>query len=155
MDPEVPLADVRSMQSIIMSSDRMARTTFTMMLLGIAAIIALFLSAVGLYGVIAYLVGRRRAEIGVRMALGARVSEVARLVIMQSVRLAVAGIAIGLFAAFFVTRALTSLVWGVEPSDPATLAGVSIVLMLVAVVASAIPARRAAATAPSEALRGD
>ena len=155
MDREVPLAEVKSMQTVIMSSEKMARTTFTMMLLGIAAIIALFLSAVGLYGVIAYLVGRRRAEIGVRMALGARVSEVARLVIMQSVRLTVAGIAIGVVAAFFVTRALASLVYEVEPTDPATLLMVSLLLVLVAVIASAVPARRAAATAPSEALRAD
>jgi predicted permease len=155
MDPEVPLAQVRTMHDVIMSSEKMARTTFTMMLLGIAAVIALFLSAVGLYGVIAYLVGQRRAEIGVRMALGARVSEVARLVIMQSVRLTAIGIAIGLVAALVVTRALTSLIWGVEPTDPVTLLFVSLLLLLVAVFASLVPARRAARTDPSEALRAD
>jgi ABC-type antimicrobial peptide transport system permease subunit len=155
MDPEVPLAQVRTMHDVIMSSEKMARTTFTMMLLGIAAVIALFLSAVGLYGVIAYLVGQRRAEIGVRMALGARVSEVARLVIMHSVRLTAIGIAIGIFAALAVTHALTSLIWGVEPTDPVTLLSVTVLLLLVAVFASFIPARRAARTDPSEALRAD
>jgi putative ABC transport system permease protein len=155
LDSEVPLAQVRTMHDVIMSSDKMARTTFTMMLLGIAAVVALFLSAVGLYGVIAYLVGRRRAEIGVRMALGARMSEVARLVVMQSVRLTALGIVIGIGAALVVTRALTSLVWGVEPSDPVTLLGVSVLLLLVAVLASVVPARRAARTDPAEALRAD
>jgi putative ABC transport system permease protein len=155
LDTEVPLANVRTMNDVIMSSDRMARTTFTMMLLGIAAIVALFLSAVGLYGVIAYLVGRRRAEIGVRMALGARVADVARLVIMQSVGLTMVGIVIGVAAAIVVTRLLASLVWGVQPTDPLTLLGVSILLLVVAVLASAVPARRAARTDPSEALRAD
>ncbi|CAN5616447.1 ABC transporter permease [soil metagenome] len=155
LDPEVPLAQVRTMEDVVMTSEKMARTTFTMMLLGIAAVIALFLSAVGLYGVIAYLVGRRRAEIGVRMALGARVSEVARLVIMQSVRLTAVGIAIGIAAALVVTRSLTSLLWGVEPANPVTLAAVSALLLVVAVLASALPARRAARTHPSEALRAD
>jgi putative ABC transport system permease protein len=155
MDPEVPLANVRTMHDVIMNSERMARTTFTMMLLGIAAVVALFLSAVGLYGVIAYLVGRRTAEIGVRMALGARVSEVARLVVMQSVRLTAIGIVIGVGAALVVTRTLTSLIWGVEPTDPVTLLGVSILLLMVAVLASVVPARRAARTDPSVALRAD
>jgi putative ABC transport system permease protein len=155
MDPEVPLADVRTMNDVIMNSDRMARTTFTMMLLGIAAVVALFLSAVGLYGVISYLVGRRRAEIGVRMALGARVSEVARLVVIQSVRLTLLGIVAGVIAALFVTRALTALVWGVQPTDPVTLLLVSALLLVVAVAASALPARRAARTPPSDALRSD
>ncbi|HSJ09778.1 MAG TPA: ABC transporter permease, partial [Longimicrobiales bacterium] len=155
LDPEVPLADIRTMEEVMMASERMARTTFTMMLLGIAAVIALFLSAVGLYGVIAYLVGRRRAEIGVRMALGARVSQVARLVVLQSVRLALVGVVIGIAAAFPLMRFLSSLVWGVEPTDTITLAAVSALLIGVAVLASAIPARRAALTPPSDALRAD
>lgn len=155
IDAEVPLANVRTMHDVIMSSEKMARTSFTMMLLGIAAVIALFLSAVGLYGVIAYLVGRRRAEIGVRMALGARVTEVARLVIMQSVRLAAVGIVIGIAASLIVTRSLSSLVWGVEPADPGTLAAVSVLLLAVAVLASALPAWRAARTHPTDALRSD
>jgi putative ABC transport system permease protein len=155
MDPEVPMANPRTMEEVLMTSPTMARTTFTMTLLGISAAMALFLSAVGLYGVIAYLVGRRRAEIGVRMALGARVTEVARLVVLQSVRLTAAGIIVGIAVALLTTRVLASLLFGVQPADPVTLMAVSALLLLVAVLASAIPARRAARTDPSEALRAD
>jgi putative ABC transport system permease protein len=155
LDPEVPLASVATMDDVISSSDQFARTSFTMLLLGVAAAMALFLSAVGLYGVIAYLVGRRRAEIGVRMALGARISQVAALVMMQSLKLALAGVAIGLIVALFTTRLLESLLFEIEPSDPVTLTGVSGILLLIAVLASLLPARRAARTDPSEALRAD
>jgi putative ABC transport system permease protein len=155
MDPEVPLSLSRTMPDVIMSSPTMARTSFTMLLLGLAAFMALFLSAVGLYGVIAYLVGRRRAEIGVRMALGARVSEVARMVVLQSVRLAALGIVVGVGGALILTSSLQSLLYDVVPADPFILALVSIVLLMVAVMASAVPASRAARTDPSEALRAD
>jgi putative ABC transport system permease protein len=155
MDPEVPMANARTMEEVIMTSPTMARTTFTMTLLGISAVMALFLSAVGLYGVIAYLVGRRRAEIGVRMALGARVGQVARLVMLQSVRLTALGIVVGVIAAVLMTRVLASLLFGVQPADPVTLTVVSTLLLLVAMLASLIPARRAARVDPSEALRSD
>src|SRR5690606_2130657 len=92
MDPGVPLSNVRTMTDIVNRSEQMARTSFMMLLLGIAAAMALFLSAVGLYGVIAYLVGRRRGEIGVRMALGARMGQVVRMVMAQSVALAGLGV---------------------------------------------------------------
>jgi putative ABC transport system permease protein len=155
MDPEVPMANPRTMEEVVMTSPTMARATFTMTLLGISAAMALFLSAVGLYGVIAYLVGRRRAEIGVRMALGARVTEVARLVVLQSVRLTAVGIVVGVGVALLSTRVLASLLFEVQPADPLTLMMVSALLLLVAVLASAIPAHRAARTDPSEALRAD
>lgn len=155
MDPEVALGDTRTMREIVLSSDAIARRSFLMTLLGIAAAVALFLSAVGLYGVIAYLVGRRRTEIGVRMALGARVSAVARMVVLQSVRLAAMGIVVGVAGALLLTRSLQSLLFGVEPADPLTLVLVSALLLVVAVAASAVPASRAARTAPSEALRSD
>jgi putative ABC transport system permease protein len=155
MDPEVPMANPRTMEEIVMTSPAMARTSFTMTLLAIAATMALFLSAVGLYGVIAYLVGRRRAEIGVRMALGAQVSQVARLVVLQSVQLTALGIVVGVVVALVTMRVLASLLFGVQPADPLTLVAVSALLLLVAVVASAIPARRAARTDPSEALRSE
>ena len=155
MDPEVPLSLTRTMEDVIMSSETMARTSFTMLLLGLAAFMALFLSGVGLYGVIAYLVGRRRAEIGVRMALGARVSEVARMVVLQSVRLTVVGIVLGIVGALALTRSLQSLLYDVVPADPLTLVLVSGVLLTVAVLASIVPAGRAARTPPSDALRAD
>ncbi|HEX6132792.1 MAG TPA: ABC transporter permease [Longimicrobiales bacterium] len=155
MDPEVPLASVRTMRDIVNRSEQMARTSFMMLLLGIAATMALFLSAVGLYGVIAYLVGRRRGEIGVRMALGARVGQVVRMVIAQSVTLAGIGVVIGVGAALLTTRALESLLFEVRPGDPRLLLLVSAVLLLVALLASLVPARRAARTDPSAALRAD
>ena len=155
MDPEVPLAGARTMTDIIARSEQVARTSFMMLLLGIAAVMALFLSAVGLYGVIAYLVGRRRSEIGVRMALGAQVGTVVRLVMGQSVGLAAIGIVIGIIAAVLTTRTLESLLFEVNPGDVRILLLVSLLLLLVAVFASLVPARRAARTDPSEALRAD
>src|SRR5262249_4632813 len=93
MDPSVPLANIESMETIVSRS--MAQTSFTMLLLLIAATIALTLSAVGIYGVIAYVVGQRRSEIGIRMALGAQITQVARMVVEQSLALALAGAAVG------------------------------------------------------------
>jgi predicted permease len=155
MDPTIPLAGAQTMTDVIARSGQVARTSFMMMLLGISAVMALFLSAVGLYGVIAYLVGRRRAEIGVRMALGARVGQVIRLVMVQSVTLAAAGIVIGVVAALASTRVLESLLFEVQPGDPVILLLVSMIQLFVSVVASLVPVRRAARTDPSDALRAD
>jgi predicted lysophospholipase L1 biosynthesis ABC-type transport system permease subunit len=155
MDPTIPLAGAQTMTDVIARSGQVARISFMMMLLGIAAVMALFLSAVGLYGVIAYLVGRRRVEIGVRMALGARVGQVIRLVMAQSVALAATGIAIGVIAALATTRMLESLLFEVQPGDPLILLLVTLILLFVSLVASLVPARRAARTDPSEALRAD
>ena len=143
------------MEEVVKTSPAIARRSFTMVLLAIAAAMALFLSAVGLYGVIAYLVGRRRSEIGVRMALGARVSQVGALVVLQSVRLAALGVAIGIVGAIVLTRMLESLLFGVEPADARTIAAVSALLLAVAAVASLFPAWRAARTDPVEALRAE
>ena len=155
LDPEVPVANLRTMRDVMSSSEAVARGSLTLLLLGIAATMALFLSAVGLYGVIAYLVGQRRTEIGVRMALGARVSEVARLVLVQSLRLTAIGIVIGVAGALVTSRTLSSLLFEVSPGDPRVLVLVSAVLLVVALLASVVPARRAARTDPSEALRAD
>jgi predicted permease len=155
MDPAIPLAGAQIMTDVIARSGQVARISFMMLLLGISAVMALFLSAVGLYGVIAYLVGRRQAEIGVRMALGARVGQVIRLIMAQSVMLAAAGIAIGVVAALATTRVLESLLFEVQPGDPTVLLLVSMILLLVSLLASLVPARRAARTDPSEALRAD
>jgi ABC-type antimicrobial peptide transport system permease subunit len=155
MDPTIPLAGAQTVTDVVARSGQVARISFMMMLLGISAVMALFLSAVGLYGVIAYLVGRRRAEIGVRMALGARVGQVIRLVMAQSVALAAAGIAIGVVAALATTRVLESLLFEVQPGDPLILLLVSVILLFVAFLASLVPARRAARTDPSDALRAD
>jgi putative ABC transport system permease protein len=151
LDSDVPLANITTMESILAGS--IARRTFAMMLLAIAAAMALLLSAVGIYGVVSYVVGQRRGEIGIRMALGARAASVSRMVIVQSLRIALAGVAIGLILAVIVTRTLSSLLFEVSPSDPATLLTVSLVLIGITTIASWAPARRAAAVDPLEVMR--
>jgi ABC-type antimicrobial peptide transport system permease subunit len=151
VNPNLPLANVRTMQEILENS--MARTSFTLTMLGIAAIVALVLGAVGIYGVISYSVAQRTREIGVRMALGAARSDVNRLVLGEGVPLIAAGVAVGLLAAFGLTRLMSSLLFGVSPVDPMTFASVSLALGAVALVASYLPARRASSLDPTEALR--
>jgi putative ABC transport system permease protein len=152
MDPQIPLGDPITMQTIVDRS--MARTSFIMLLLGLSSAIAVILSGVGIYGVISYLVTQRRSEIGVRIALGAPLAGVVRLVMQQSVRLAVLGVGIGFAGALLGTRLLQSLLFGVSPTDPLVLALVPVVLVAIAAVASFAPARRAARVDPVEALRG-
>jgi ABC-type antimicrobial peptide transport system permease subunit len=126
-----------------------------MLLLATAAGIALVLGAVGIYGVLAYVVTQRRMEIGVRMALGARSAQVRNMVLAQSLQLAAAGIAIGLVAALAFTRLLASLLHEVSPTDPVTFAAVSGLLVAVAAAASYLPATRAARVEPMRTLRGE
>lgn len=151
VDPQVPISDVMTMEAIVGKS--MAETSFTMLMLLIAATVALTLSAVGIYGVISYIVGQRRTEIGIRVALGAQVGQVVRLVIGQSMTLAVVGVAIGVAVALAGTRLLGSLLYDVSPTDPLVLAGTAIVLLIVALLACVGPTRRAARIDPVEAMR--
>ena len=153
LDSEIPIANARAMDEVMAQS--MARTSFTMLLLGAAATMSLLLSAVGIYGVISYIVSQRRGEIGIRIALGARASQVAALIVGQSVRLAAIGIAIGLVGAYAATSLLESLLFGVSATDPLTLAAVPLVLLVLAIAASYAPARRAAGVHPAEALRSE
>jgi predicted permease len=152
MNPSIPFTSPVTMQTIVDRS--MARTSFIMLVLGLSAAMALVLSAVGIYGVISYLVAQRRSEIGVRIALGASVRGVLGLVMGQSVRLALIGVVIGLVGAVAGTRLLGSLLFGVSPTDPVVLTFVPIVLVTLAAVSSFAPARRAAGVDPVEALRG-
>ena len=131
----------------------MSRTSFVMILLGVAAAVALALSAVGTYGVISYLVTQRRPEIGVRIALGASVGLVSRLVVLQSLRLALVGVVIGLVAALATTRLFSKLLFGVSPTDPVVMVSVAATLVLVAGLSAFAPARRAARIDPVEVLR--
>ncbi|HSU96219.1 MAG TPA: ABC transporter permease, partial [Gemmatimonadaceae bacterium] len=153
MDSDVPLGNVRPMEDIVARS--MIRLSFTMTLLAIAASMALILSAIGIYGVISYIVGQRRGEIGIRMALGAHASRVGTMVVRQSVQFAVVGIVVGILATIAVTRVLSSVLYGVSPTDPTTLIVVSIIMLLIAAVASYVPAQRAMSVDPVEALRAD
>jgi ABC-type antimicrobial peptide transport system permease subunit len=114
---------------------------------------ALVLSAIGLYGVVSYVVGERRGEIGLRVALGAQRGDVGRMIVMQSVRLAVIGVVVGVAAALATTRLLQSLLFEVQPTDPVTLVAVAGGLVLLAALASWLPARRAMRVDPVEALR--
>ena len=151
LDPMVSVDRVQTLTSVVQHS--LARVSFILALLAIAALMALLLSAVGTYGVIAYLVTQRRSEIGLRMALGARAWEVTRLVVGHSLRLALLGAVIGTLAALATTRLLSSLLYGVQATDPVTFIVAVGFLLVVAVLASMAPARRAARVDPVEALR--
>jgi len=139
------------MQQIV--SDSVADRRFSMLLLGIFAALALMLASVGVYGVISYTAGQRIHEIGIRMALGARRTDVLRLIVGQGLPLVLIGVGIGLAAALGLTRLMSRMLYGVRPTDLLTFAVVSLVLAGVAVLASYIPARRAAKVDPVVALR--
>ncbi|HBL31977.1 MAG TPA: hypothetical protein DD490_34575 [Acidobacteria bacterium] len=153
LDPNLPLAEVRSMEEVVSRS--MARTTFTMLLLVIAAAVALLLGAVGIYGVISYVVSQRTREIGVRMALGAGRPEISRLVLRQGMSLALTGIAVGLLGAFLTSRLIVALLFEVSPTDPPVFTTVPALLALIALVACWVPAERAASVPPLEAIRAE
>ncbi len=151
LDRNLPVARVRTMARVVQEST--ARTSFTMLLLSIAAAMALVLGAVGNYGVISYVVSQRTREIGVRMALGAGQRAVAGMVLKQGLLVALAGVVVGFAGAFAVTRLMGALLFEVSPTDPPTFGTVAAVLVAVSLVASWLPARRAAAVDPIEAIR--
>jgi len=152
-DPNLPATEFTTLDAVV---DRaVAPRRLITSLLGAFSGLALVLAAVGLYGVIAYSVGQRTREIGIRMAVGAQRADVLRLIVGEGVRMAVAGIVVGLAAAFLVTRVLDSLLFGVTARDPFIFAANAAVLVVVALLASAIPARRAARVDPMEALRNE
>jgi predicted permease len=152
-DAKLPLVNVRPMDAVVTSA--MARTSFTLVMLGVAAGVALLLGAIGIYGVISYMVSLRTREIGVRMALGAQRGQVRAMVVRQGLVLAGIGVAIGLASAVALARLIASLLYDVAPTDPLTLGAVTAALLTVAIVASWLPARRAARIDPVEALRAD
>jgi predicted permease len=151
--PNLPLTDVNTLNYYYTRS--MARYSFTLVMLAVAGSLALFLGIVGLYGVIAYSVSQRTREIGIRMALGAGKNAVLKLVINQGIKLALIGVAVGLGGALGLTRFLSGMLFGVEPDDPLTFVAVSALLMAVTLLASYLPARRAAKVDPLVALRHD
>jgi len=153
MDPDLPVADIRSMRSVV--GDSISRTSFTMAILGLAAGIALLIGGVGLYGVISYGVTQRTGEIGLRQVLGADAGSVRRLILRDGMRMAGAGVLIGLVTALGLGQFLSSLLYDVGPYDMVSLLAGAAVLLGVAGLASVIPAARAARIPPAAALRGD
>ena len=151
VDKNQPLSDAITMDEVVAKS--VAPRRFKMLLLGLFALLALVLAAVGIYGVLAFSVARRTHEIGVRMALGASCRDVLKLLVSEGMRLVGIGVGIGLAGSAALTRLLRNFLFGVSPSDPATLAAAAVGLALVAAVACYIPARRAAKVDPATALR--
>jgi cell division protein FtsX len=153
VDPYQPIAEVATMSQLVRGT--MAQRRFSMSLLAAFAALALALAAVGLYGVVSYSVTQRRRELGVRMALGATTGRVVALVVAQGIKPALAGAALGLASAVVLTRLMSSMLFGVHPSDPLTVVVVATLLAAVAALASLIPARRVLRVHPAEALRSD
>lgn len=153
VNSDLPLASVRTMQEVYDQS--MARTSFTLVMLGIAGAMALALGIIGIYGVMSYTVSQRKREIGIRMALGAQAEDVLHMVLRQGTKLALVGVAIGIAAALGLTRVMTNLLFGVTAHDPLTFVAVAGLLILVALFACYIPARRATLVDPMVALRDE
>jgi predicted permease len=151
VNSNLPLASVRTMKEVYDKS--VARTSFTLVMLGIAGAMALVLGIIGIYGVISYTVSQRKREIGIRLALGAQGGDVLQMVLKQGTKIALVGVAIGIGAAFALTRLMTNLLFGVTAHDPMTFAAVAALLILVALLACYIPARRARLVDPIVALR--
>ena len=151
LDKNQPVYSIRTLDSVL--SESVAAPRFRTLLLGVFAGVALILAGVGIYGVISYAVSQRTQEIGIRMALGARATDVLKLVVKGGMMLVLIGVAIGLAGAFALTRLLTTLLFGVTPTDAATFATVSAGLIVVALLACFIPARRATKVDPLVALR--
>ena len=151
IDPNQPLVKVRTMEDNMATT--VAQPRFRAWLIGIFAALALLLAAVGVYGVMAYTVTQRTIEIGVRVSMGAQPGEIFRIIVGEGLRLALAGVAVGLVAAFALTRLLRTFLFGISAYDPATFLTVSVLLTLVALAASYFPARRATQVDPLVALR--
>jgi len=151
--PEAPVYREYTMEFLAKRS--MLQLSFTMLTLGVVACLALLLGAIGLYGVLSYVVAERTREIGVRMALGATASAVRRMVVSQGTRVVVVGVLIGVAVAFAATRLLGSLLYGVKPVDPIVFAAMSMMMIAIGALASYMPARRASSVNPIESLRSD
>jgi putative ABC transport system permease protein len=153
LDPLVPLVEPRPLDELVAGSTAVRR--FRAALLGAFAGLALLLCGVGIFGVMSHLVGERRGEIGVRIAVGARSRQVLAAVLREGVALGAAGLLIGGVGVLLLPRLIAGLLYGVEPLDPPTVAGAALALLAVAGLAALLPARRAAAVDPVRALRGD
>ena len=153
LNPTLALANVETLGSLYQRS--LARTSTTLQLLAMAGAMALLLGLVGIYGVVSHAVSQRRREIGIRLALGAGNGEVRRMFVRRALVLVGAGVAIGLVASAWLTRLMSSLVHGVEVTDPATFASVAVVLTVIGLAGSYVPALRASQTDPAGTLRSE
>jgi putative ABC transport system permease protein len=153
LDPDLPVFNVRTMQEVLQGS--VAQPRFRTLLLTVFAGLALWLAALGLYGVMAYSVSQRTNELGVRAALGAAPNDILKLIIGRGLQLAAAGMGVGTVLAFAGARLISGLLFGISAMDPLTLGGTCVVVLLVAIVASLAPAWRAAKVNPATALRAD
>ena len=151
IDKDQPVSNIETMEEVL--TDSIARQRFSMLLLAIFAAVALVLAAVGIYGVMSYSVAQRTHEIGIRMALGAQTGAVLKLAVGYGMKLVLTGIVVGLVAAFALTRVMSTLLFGITATDPTTFTLISLLLVLVAALASYIPARRATKVDPIIALR--
>ncbi len=153
INPNLPLARVRTLKQLY--DESMAQTSFTLVILGIAAAVTLLLGVVGIYGVIAYVVAQRRREVGIRMALGARAPDVQRMFVIRGMLVTGIGLAIGVGAALAVMRLIRVVLFGISPFDPVTYAAVVAGLAAIALIATWLPAQRATAVDPALALRAE
>ena len=153
IDPGLPIVRLRTMEAVV--GDSLTRQRFLSLLLGIFAGVALLLAAIGTYGILAYMVSERQREIGIRMALGAGNSQVVGLVFKQGITIALVGIVVGVAGALALSRLTQSLLFGVDPADPATFGLVAGVIVVVATAACLIPMRRATRVDPLTAIRAD
>jgi putative ABC transport system permease protein len=147
----LPISDVLTMDQVVADSN--AQSRFVMLLLAVFAAVALLLAAVGIYGVMSYSVSRRSHEIGIRMSLGARPADVLWIVVRQGMAQALAGTAAGVVGALLLSKLLAKMLYGVQPTDPVTFTGVAGILVLVALLAAGVPARKATRIEPMAALR--
>jgi ABC-type antimicrobial peptide transport system permease subunit len=153
MAPDIPLTATRTMGDIV--DEAMESTSVTMIVLAVATAMALFLGAIGLAGVITYVVGQRTREIGVRVALGAQAGDVSRMILRQSMTVTAGGTILGLLGAFGLTRLMEAVLFEVSATDPVTFVAAPVVLVLVSFLATWVPVRRASRVDPMEALRAE
>jgi putative ABC transport system permease protein len=153
LDRNLPVADVWTMDAVVDAAQ--SRPRFTLLLLASFAGVALVLAAVGVYGVMSYTVSRRTHEIGVRLALGAAPRSIVSMIVREGMVVASIGGVVGVAGALALTRSMSSILYGVRPSDPLTFVTVAVILMIAALLATYIPARQAASTDPLRALRID